>query len=67
MEELQRLFQQAGVQPGSPTTVSCGSGLTACIVAAALYQVSGQLAALYDGAWTEWASTEGTPRATEDA
>lgn len=33
---------------------SCGSGLTACVVALALHQVTGQLAAVYDGSWSEW-------------
>jgi thiosulfate/3-mercaptopyruvate sulfurtransferase len=65
--ELRRLFQGAGVELSAPVAVSCGSGLTACVVAAALYQATGQLAALYDGAWTEWASREGTPRATGEA
>lgn len=36
------------------TACSCGSGLTACVVALALHQVTGQLAAVYDGSWSEW-------------
>jgi thiosulfate/3-mercaptopyruvate sulfurtransferase len=66
LPELKQLFEGAGVDVAAPVAVTCGSGLTACILAAALYQVTGQLAALYDAAWMEWASTEGTPRATED-
>jgi hypothetical protein len=33
---------------------SCGSGLTACVVALAVHQVSGQLPAVYDGSWSEY-------------
>lgn len=66
VSELKQLFEGAGVDVAAPVAVTCGSGLTACIVAAALYQVTGQLAALYDAAWMEWASTEGTPRSAED-
>jgi len=40
--------------PGSIIT-SCGSGVTACVLALALHTV-GVTARVYDGSWTEWAT-----------
>ncbi|MGZ9096694.1 MAG: sulfurtransferase [Micavibrio sp.] len=34
---------------------SCGSGVTACILALALYEAGYENAAIYDGSWSEWA------------
>lgn len=40
--------------------ISCGSGITACIPALALYESQGRDATIYDGSWSEWG------RETED-
>lgn len=42
------------IAPGQKTVVSCGSGITACVLALGFSSV-GQTAAVYDGSWTEWA------------
>ncbi len=34
---------------------SCGSGITACVLALALYEAGYKNAAVYDGSWSEWA------------
>lgn len=34
---------------------SCGSGITACVLALALYESGYKNAAVYDGSWSEWA------------
>jgi thiosulfate/3-mercaptopyruvate sulfurtransferase len=34
---------------------SCGSGVTACVLALALYESGYENAAVYDGSWSEWA------------
>lgn len=44
----------AGVDLSRPLTVSCGSGVTACILALALYQLGYPDVAVYDGSWAEW-------------
>ncbi len=40
---LEAAFRAAGLDPGKPVVGSCGSGLTACILALALYQINGKL------------------------
>jgi thiosulfate/3-mercaptopyruvate sulfurtransferase len=60
---VRRVFQARGVDLDAPIVVSCGSGLTACILALALcHATHGRtLAALYDGSWSEWGNADGVP------
>ncbi len=67
VDELEKVFKAAGVDPQAPLVCSCGSGLTACVLALALHQVSGQLAPVYDGSWSEWAAVPGTAILEGDA
>lgn len=55
-EELKRLLASLGLDLARPVTTSCGSGVTASLVALALYQVGKEDAAVYDGSWAEWGS-----------
>lgn len=41
---------------------TCGSGVTACVIALALYELGSQNAAIYDGSWTEWGSDPRLPK-----
>lgn len=43
---------------GQKVAVSCGSGVTACTVALALFAAHGQNAAIYDGSWAEWSDPD---------
>jgi thiosulfate/3-mercaptopyruvate sulfurtransferase len=53
-EQLRNIFGDSlSVERGIITT--CGSGVTACGLALALYHL-GITARVYDGSWTEWAS-----------
>ncbi len=63
--DLAALFKAAGVDVAKPVVASCGSGVTAGVVALALAKLGQTNAAVYDGSWTEWGmETAGTPIAT---
>lgn len=52
--DLRAAFVKAGVDPDKPVVASCGSGVTAGVVAFALAMLGRPDAAVYDGSWTEW-------------
>lgn len=60
--QLERAFGTADIS--QPVACSCGSGVTACVVALALHEIGHQDAAIYGGSWTEWSNTPGAPIAT---
>ena len=66
-EELTRLFLDAGVALDRPIVTSCGSGVTACALAFALYLIGHPGAAVYDGSWSEWGLPGDTPIETGPA
>lgn len=54
-ERLQEIFRAKGVDPERPIIATCGTGVTACIVEAALESAgigSSQSRQVYDGSWT---------------
>jgi thiosulfate/3-mercaptopyruvate sulfurtransferase len=63
-EELQRVFVDAGADPSQPAIASCGSGVTAGVIALALARLGRWDAAVYDGSWSEWGSRDDTPVVT---
>ena len=58
-------FTAAGVDLGKPIVTSCGSGVTACVLALGLYLLGCEDAAVYDGSWTEWGGRKDTPVETD--
>lgn len=61
-EELEQIIHQSGFDAGKPVAISCGSGVTACVVALALYQTGHPDAAIYGGSWAEWGSDAALPK-----
>ncbi len=53
-EALKAAYEDAGVDLAKPITTSCGSGVTAGILALALAIIGRPDVAVYDGSWTEW-------------
>ncbi|GGF36864.1 sulfurtransferase [Williamsia phyllosphaerae] len=64
-DELRARFSALGVEPGTPTTVYCGSGVTAAHQIAAL-AIAGIDATLYPGSWSQWSADSTRPAATGD-
>ncbi|HVI51338.1 MAG TPA: 3-mercaptopyruvate sulfurtransferase [Candidatus Sulfotelmatobacter sp.] len=64
-EQLAERFRAAGIDVRQPVVASCGSGVTACMLALGLYVVGNDEAAVYDGSWAEWGLAEDTPVAAE--
>ncbi|MCX7558457.1 3-mercaptopyruvate sulfurtransferase [Sulfitobacter sp. F26204] len=52
--EISTIFEAAGVDLDKPIITTCGSGVTASILALALERVGHPDWSLYDGSWTEW-------------
>jgi thiosulfate/3-mercaptopyruvate sulfurtransferase len=55
-EELEKKFERININKNSDVVFSCGSGVTACILAKAFEVIDGKKFSVYDGSWTEWAS-----------
>jgi thiosulfate/3-mercaptopyruvate sulfurtransferase len=53
--ELREAFAAAKVDLARPVVTTCGSGITASVLALALHRIGCPDAAVYDGSWTEWA------------
>ena len=60
-DELRRIFANAGVTAKQRVAASCGSGLTAAILAFGLYLTGRDDVAVYDGSWSEWGALDGAP------
>jgi thiosulfate/3-mercaptopyruvate sulfurtransferase len=59
--ELAAVFQAAGVDTAKPIVTTCGSGVTAGVLALALAELGRPDVAVYDGSWSEWGlETAGT-------
>jgi thiosulfate/3-mercaptopyruvate sulfurtransferase len=59
--DLRRLFEDARVELGRPVVTTCGSGVTACVLALGLQLVGRHDVRVYDGSWAEWGGRADVP------
>ena len=59
--ELRDAFAKAGLDLSRPVITTCGSGVTASVLALALHLIGRPDAAVYDGSWSEWGGRPDTP------
>jgi thiosulfate/3-mercaptopyruvate sulfurtransferase len=63
-DQLRGAFEAAGVDLHRPLITSCGSGVSAALLALALARLGRYDVAVYDGSWTEWGADPDAPVVT---
>ncbi|MEI6485031.1 MAG: 3-mercaptopyruvate sulfurtransferase [Sphingomonadales bacterium] len=59
--EIQALFAEAGIDLGRPLVATCGSGITAPVLAFGAALIGKTDVAIYDGSWSEWGAHPHNP------
>jgi thiosulfate/3-mercaptopyruvate sulfurtransferase len=62
--EIRAAFEGAGVDLAQPIVTTCGSGVSAALLALALARLGREDVAVYDGSWSEWGGRADTPVVT---
>ncbi|MCI3133088.1 3-mercaptopyruvate sulfurtransferase [Phenylobacterium aquaticum] len=63
--ELQAIFEVCDVDLGKPIVTTCGSGVTASVLALGLARLGLDKTPVYDGSWSEWGGRSDTPVETD--
>jgi len=56
-DEIKKILDDINVNPNDKIIATCGSGVSACVISIALYCLGKKNVPIYDGSWTEWASS----------
>lgn len=59
--DLEAAFAGSGIDLSKPVVTSCGSGVTACVLALGMHLIGKDDVAIYDGSWTDWGTRTDTP------
>jgi thiosulfate/3-mercaptopyruvate sulfurtransferase len=59
-ERLRAVLEAAGIDPAKPAIATCGSGVSATVIALALARLGQDNAAVYDGSWADWGARSDT-------
>ncbi|MDQ2094113.1 3-mercaptopyruvate sulfurtransferase [Rhodalgimonas zhirmunskyi] len=66
-DALRARFKAGGVDLSKPAITTCGSGVTACVLALALERIGKTDWSVYDGSWAEWGAFSTLPVATGES
>ena len=56
-DEINQIFSNINVNTNDKIIATCGSGVSACVISIALFCLGKRDTPIYDGSWTEWASS----------
>ena len=65
VEQIRQRLALSGITYDKPVTLTCGSGLTACILAVGLHLTGNDNWRVYDGSWDEWGRKQDLPVETD--
>lgn len=60
-DAIREAFESLGLDLRQPIVTTCGTGVTAAILALGLYRLGREDISVYDGSWTEWGARGDTP------
>ena len=61
LPDLEALFDGVGAGHDKRVMTTCGSGISACLLAVALHELGRSPVAVYDGSWAEWGARADCP------
>lgn len=61
VHELKSIFEDKQINLNKEIITSCGSGITACIIAQAAFSLGARRVRVYDASWSEWGASQSLP------